>query len=860
MTEKAAALLRKPARAVRSRAPSGKSTRPAAPDLFGRAANAVAPARAQSSPAKPLDEDLRFQSEVLRQVNEAVIALDAEENFTYLNPAAERQYGVRAAEALGRPRAEVYERRWADPALESAAYEALRRTGFWRGEVVHVRRDGSALQVESAVSALKDRDGRLVGTLAVIRDMTERMRYESELAATKDDLARQVAGLTRLHDLAMRLPGERDLQSTLEAILEAAAEIHGTDRGLLSVHEAETGMLRVRASVGFDAKSLHALRAVKPGSDAGACGMAFFRKERVVIEDTAQDPRCESLRGAAECAGFRAVHSTPIFKRTGEILGVLSLHFGEPRRPAPREMQLMDMCARYAAEAIELANSEKALLDSTERMRIAQQAAQWGVFDYDVATGADYWSPEMEAIYGLRPGEYEGTLEAWRRRIHPEDHARVRAAYQDALRSGEFTLDYRIVWPDGRVRWVFSRAKMFFGAGRRPKRILGVNVDITQRKQAEEALREADRRKDEFLATLAHELRNPLAPLRNGVEILRRAGGDPATVERVRDVMDRQLGHMVRLIDDLLDLARVGRGTIELRRERVELATALRTAIETSRPLIETSGHQLTTRIPLEPMFVHADLTRLAQVFSNLLNNAAKYTPNGGRILLAMERHEGRAVVTVTDNGIGIPQRTLADVFDMFSQVDRSLEKTRGGLGIGLTIVKRLLEMQGGSIEAKSDGEGKGSQFVVSLPLLAQPVKETRSTADAAARVASAPRLGILLADDNADAAVTLAQVLELSGHQVHVANDGLSAVESAASLRPDVVLLDIGMPGLNGYEACRRIRGQAWAKDVLLIALTGWGQEDHRRRAQEAGFDHHLIKPVDPAALQDLLASRKAA
>jgi PAS domain S-box-containing protein len=812
------------------------------------------------NPLGQSERDTRFEATVLGQMNEAVILLDADDRFVYLNPAAERQYGVPAADALGSPRSTVYDRRWPDARGQALAHEALERSGLWRGELVHVRRDGTALNVESAVTALKDATGRRVGTLSVIRDISERRRYEAELAAAKDDLARQVAGLTRLHELALRLGSLHELQPMLEAILEAAVEIHGTDRGLISLYEPASGLLCVRASRRMDASALERVGAIKPGRETGATGTAFHLRRRIVIEDTEVDPCYEPFREGARKTGFRAVHSTPIVQRSGQILGVLSVHFDAPRRPSARDIQLADMCARYAADAIESARNDAALRETAERMRIAQQAAQWGVFDYNFATGTNYWTPEMEAIYGVQPGELEGTLAGWRKHVHPDDLARTREAYQRALVTGEYNQDYRIIRPDGTVRWLFSRAKFFFDAAGRPQRALGVNVDITHRKQAEEALQEADRRKDEFLATLAHELRNPLAPLRNGLEILRRSGADAATSERVLGVMERQLKHMVRLIDDLLDLARVSRGTIGLRRERIELATALRNAIETSRPLIEAAGHELSTRIPLEPIFVHADLTRLAQVFSNLLNNAAKYTPAGGRIAVAAERRGAETVVTVGDNGMGIPARSLPYVFDMFEQADRSLERRHGGLGIGLTLVRRLLQLHGGTVEANSDGEGRGSEFIVRLPVLAESPQESRRLVAHEERAVFGQRLRILVADDNADAASTLASVLELFGHEVRVANDGLRAVACASEMQPDIVLLDIGMPEMNGYDACRRIREQAWAKDALLIALTGWGQEDHKRRAQEAGFDHHLIKPVDPGALQKLLGSRVSA
>ena len=336
-------------------------------------------------------------------------------------------------------------------------------------------------------------------------------------------------------------------------------------------------------------------------------------------------------------------------------------------------------------------------------------------------------------------------------------------------------------------------------------RVIGASKvahDITERKQVDAALREADRRKDEFLALLAHELRNPLAPLRNGLQVLRLAGGDADTVTQVRAMMDRQLGHMVRLIDDLLDISRIGQNKIELRRARVPLAAIIDSAVETARPSIEAEGHELSVSLPTDPLFLDADLTRLAQVFSNLLSNSAKYTPPGGHIWLTADRQGDNAVVTVQDDGIGIPADALPRVFDMFAQVDRSIERATGGLGIGLSLVKSLVEMHGGRVSAASDGPGKGSIFTVRLPaLITIPEPSSAATAQDVP-LAAGNRRRILVVDDNRDAALTLAKMLRLLGNELRTAHDGLQATEKAEEFRPEVILMDVGMPGLNGYEA----------------------------------------------------------
>lgn len=363
---------------------------------------------------------------------------------------------------------------------------------------------------------------------------------------------------------------------------------------------------------------------------------------------------------------------------------------------------------------------------------------------------------------------------------------------------------------------------------------------------------EADRRKDDFLATLAHELRNPLAPVRNTVQMLRLAGTDKPEFRWGWDVIDRQVEHLTRLIDDLLDVARITRNKLELRKQRVEVAQVIQGAVESSRPVIEQRGHELSVALPPEPIYVNGDLVRLTQVFLNLLNNAAKFTEPGGHVALTAERRETEVVVRVKDTGVGIPAEKLPSLFDMFFQVDRTIERSQGGLGIGLSLVRRLVELHGGRVEARSEGVGKGSEFIVRLPALIEPPPPSREPTDCGKPEPAVRR--ILVVDDNRDAADSLAMLLRLAGNEVRTAYDGLAGVEAAGHFRPDVVLFDIGMPKLNGEDACRRIRGETWGQDMVLIALTGWGQENDRLRTKAAGFDHHLTKPVDPSALMKLL------
>ena len=361
---------------------------------------------------------------------------------------------------------------------------------------------------------------------------------------------------------------------------------------------------------------------------------------------------------------------------------------------------------------------------------------------------------------------------------------------------------------------------------------------------------EASRHKDDFLAMLAHELRNPLAPIVSAMRVLRLHPEDTQRVQQAREVVERQVGHQARLLDDLLDVSRITRGKIELRKTSVDLAAVVADAVETSRPLIDERGHTLTVQVPERPLHVHGDATRLGQVIANLLNNAAKFTDPGGTIAVTLATDDREAIVRVRDNGHGIPPEMQAHVFDLFTQVDPSLARSQGGLGIGLTLVRRIVEMHGGRVDVRSEGRGRGTEFTVHLP------RERSVDAPAANAGLTAPMTTrhILVIEDNADAREMLRVSLELEGHRVEAADDGLRGVEMALALRPDVVLVDIGLPGLDGYGVAARLRA-ALGREVVLIALTGYGQPDDRERTRHAGFDAHVVKPVDPDTLARLLA-----
>jgi PAS domain S-box-containing protein len=420
-------------------------------------------------------------------------------------------------------------------------------------------------------------------------------------------------------------------------------------------------------------------------------------------------------------------------------------------------------------------------------------------------------------------------------------------------------------------RWLDVYMSRIGGADSRTSdnRVAVLFRDISERKQAEATLRrladdlaEADRRKTEFLATLAHELRNPLAPIRSGLGVMRLNRELPAGMTRVREMMERQVTHMVHLIDDLLDVARISGGKLNLRMERVALNGVLASAVETSLPLIEAAHHELALDLPDATLLVDGDATRIAQVVSNLLNNAAKYTPAGGRIGLELRAEDGQAVITVTDTGIGIPGHALDSVFEMFSQVGSGAERAQGGLGIGLSLVRQLVRMHGGSVEAHSGGAGSGSRFTVRLPLADSLAAASPGSAAAAPAQpdSESASLRVLVVDDNVDAALTLSMILDIEGYATRVAHSGPEALDVAAAFRPSVVFLDIGMPGMDGYETAAALRRLAAIETPCLVALTGWGAEHDRARSREAGFDHHLTKPVDLGTVQTLLADMNAA
>lgn len=509
-------------------------------------------------------------------------------------------------------------------------------------------------------------------------------------------------------------------------------------------------------------------------------------------------------------------------------------------------------------------NTEQSLRESEQRTRLATEATGVGIWEWNIRTGQVRWDSQMFRIYGV-PETSNGVIDysTWSSAVIPEELKLQEELLQNTVRTlGSSNREFRIRrLSDKELRNVQSFETVRTNAQGSVEWIVGTNLDITDRKLVDDALRrlaadlsDMDRRKDEFLATLAHELRNPLAPIRSGLQFLQLSDISETEAEETRVMMERQLAQLVRLVDDLMDVSRIVTGKIELQVKSVELQEVLDSAVETSRALIEQMNHQITVSMPGKPIRLNADLTRLAQVFLNLINNAAKYSDPNGKISIVTKQESNQVIITVRDTGIGISKEHLPLIFEMFTQADHSLERSRGGLGIGLSLVQRLVEMHGGTVEARSEGVGKGSEFAVRLP-----IPDDRVAPDAVASTTEKPAtkaaLRILVVDDNRDNAKTLAMLFRRLGHQTCTAFDGEEAVATAREFKPQVVLLDIGLPKLNGYEVCRWIRAQIQTEKVTVIAQTGWGQEETRQKTSEAGFDYHLVKPVDPSAVRKILS-----
>jgi signal transduction histidine kinase len=725
-----------------------------------------------------------------------------------------------------------------------------RATGFEREMPLRLA-DGQArwLMLRVQIVWAGERAVRLRGACI---DITERRAVDDLLGRTQAELSQQVADLHRLHELSSQLLDARGLTEQLQMILAALAEFHTARRGLLTQFDTASGTLAVATSIGFASDAV--ARLLETSGIDGACAIACARRERTLIADTEDAGIDPGLRAVARAEGFRAVHATPLLGQGGEVVGALSIQLDAPRVPTERERRLADICARKAATLIERERAQEAYQESQGRFKAVLDASAVPfvvlapVRDSATGTIVDFeWAyVNAAAARALRrpAEEFEG------RRVQDVLPGRWASstsfAHYTAVVEADETREFEtVVHYEGREEWFRCVASPMRGS------VALWFTDITTRKNDEHLLHEADRRKDEFLATLAHELRNPLAPIRQASAVARLPQATEAQKRWSHEVIERQVGHMALLLDDLLDVSRITRGRLELRRGTHLLAEMMAAAVETARPLVDARHHALDIVLPHEEIPMQADPLRVSQIVANLLTNAAKYTDPHGCIRLRAALDADDVVIEVSDNGIGIAPDSLPAVFDMFTQL-RGTGDRASGLGIGLALTKGLVELHGGSIGARSDGAGHGSAFTVRLPRGATHAKTAAAEDGAQARATGWRR--ILVADDNGDAAESLAALLALEGHEVTLAYDGADALLAYERTRPDICLLDIGMPHRTGNEVATAIRARADGHAVTLVAITGWGQDADRSQAIAAGFDRHLTKPVDPAALLRLI------
>jgi signal transduction histidine kinase/CheY-like chemotaxis protein len=732
----------------------------------------------------------------------------------------------------------------------------------------------------------------------------DRNNAEEKLRESEELLTKELAATRWLQDVSLLMIREGNVEALYELVLDAAVAIMGSDCASIQRLHPERGPggeLQLLGHRGFNPSAAKFWEWVAPASQS-SCGVALRTGERVIVPDVRT---CDFMAGSDDLetllqTGILAVQTTPLLSRGGQVLGMISTHWSQPHQPSERDLGLLDVLARQAADLIERSQAEAALRQSEadarflaalgERIRLARDA-EGLLYEVSRSTG-DYLD--------IRHCFFAEVDEANDRGLVRRDHCRGAESAAGEYRISEYSPAARAEIAAGRIiincdsredpRTAATYEATYGPRGERAyvavplmrdgrwEGTFWVSTDEPRRWQArevalletvaertwnavekliaEEALREANRRKDEFLAMLAHELRNPLAPILNAVEVLRIACPEDGQQQWAREVIQRQTQHLTRLVDDLLDVSRITRGKVNLRRGPLELSAVIRGAVEASCSLIDARRHELKITLPPEPVRVEGDLTRLVQVVSNLLNNAAKFTDEGGHIQLEAGEESGEAVIRVRDNGIGLPADLLPHVFEPFRQADRSLDRAHGGLGIGLTLVRQLVELHGGRVEARSEGPGRGSEFLVRLPVHVPAAVPSSEVLSGERTRSAAPSLRILIVEDSVDAAETLALLLYLRGHEVRTAGDGPAGLNAAHAFRPHVILCDIGLPGMSGYEVAERLRKQADFTRTPLIAISGYGQEEDLQRSHEAGFDLHLTKPVEPDTLAALLYS----
>jgi PAS domain S-box-containing protein len=790
------------------------------------------------------DHEERFRLLVESVKEYAIFMLDPQGRITTWNAGAERIKGYTADEIIGQHFSRFYPLEDVKSGKPERALETARSTGKYEDEGWRVRKGGSRFWASVVITALWDQTGTLRGFGKVTRDMTQRKEAEDKARRLlQEEVARQAAETSA--DKARRAQQDerrqrQQLHVTLASIGDAV--IVTDDRGAITFMNPVAQKL-----TGWQ--------------EAHAIGQPLEQVFQIINEETRQPAENPVSRVLRDGTVVGLANHTVLLTRDG------------------REVPIDDSGAPVRNEDGSIGGVVLVFRDVTEVRRFIQtrlhlaaivESSEDAIISQDLDGIITSWNEGAERMYGYRAAEVMGKPLSL---LIPPDHPDEAPALLERIRRDERISHFETVRlrKDGSpvdVSLTMSPIKDSQG------KVIGASKiarDITASKRNEAALRsmavenarlyadlkEADQRKDEFLAMLAHELRNPLAPIRNAVQVIKAPGVNPEIAAEARQMIERQVQHMVRLIDDLLDVSRIMRGKIELRTEPVELARVVAQAVDMSQPVIDAQGQELIVSYPPEPIWLEADPARLAQVMSNLLHNAAKFSQKTGRIWLTAERQGSEAVLRVRDEGAGIESDLLPRIFDLFVQGDRSLERTSGGLGIGLTVARKLVELHRGTVTAQSEGPGRGSEFVVRLPALGKAPLRTSAPAGRPLSPSAARR--ILVVDDNVDAAESMAMLLRLQGDDVRLAHSGPEALEAAACFRPGIILIDIGLPGMSGLEVARRLRQQPEFQRTTVIAVSGYGRPNDKQLSREAGFDYHLTKPVDPDALLQLLAESEA-
>jgi len=802
------------------------------PDLILETTNDI-------TPRKPSERAVRAKAEQLQRLADltpvCLTECGCDLKYKFVNHAYAEMLGLRPEEIVGRPIVEVIGAE-AFAAIEPDIRSVLRGERVESECEVFYRSVGRRFVQVIYVPQTGER-GDVEGWVASVSDITERKVLENRVA----EGARQNA---IMYDFVGKLNRATYIEQMYEAALDTMVSILQCQRASILLFD-QTGVMRFVAWRGLS----DAYRTAVEGHSPWNPGQSD--PDVIPIDDVTFASLDTSLASVLKEEGIQALCFVPLTYEA-KLIGKFMTYYDEAHTFTTDEVQLALAISRQLALAVQRKRAEDSRHESEALFRTLAESAPVMIWISGPDSSYSYFNRPWLRFTGRT---LEQEIDNWALGVHPDDLQVCMDTYNVSVGSHlPFEREYRLRRHDGEYRWVLDHGIPRVTPGNIFIGYIGSCIDITDRKRAEDALKDADRRKDEFLAALAHELRNPLAPLRNGLEIMKLSADHYDSVASARSMMERQLEQLLKLIDDLMDVSRISQGKIVLHKERVELTEVIGSAREVCEDLIRQAGHELIVMLPDEPVFVDGDKVRLTQILSNLLCNAAKYTERGGRIWLRVERHETRIRVSVRDSGIGISESMLPKIFDLFTQVDGSLEKTHGGLGIGLTIAERLVAMHAGTLTASSEGIGKGSEFVFSLPAALstrgtmQQLSEDEST--------TVGRKRILIADDNDDVASSLAVMLKIMGHEVRTANDGREAVEISREFHPDLILLDIGMPGLNGYDACIQIREQRWSQThkTIIAALTGWGQEEARQRSEAAGFDHYFVKPIDPTALKGLL------